>query len=321
MTIFNELYSADLKLIDRYTEELSDSIDVIMPIINTNELFERNLYNFYERIPIKRLLVGDGGSKDGSVDIVKQFPRAKIFDHTKYKTLGMSIRKLIEEVRTEIFVYLHSDVYLNENWFDEMLKHKDEYDWYESGRRYTVLVDYDGKRNNIKDRSYSGSQMGKKSVFEKFLEEIDDDYLYRNEDIIFSEFVKSHGGRYGLVKETFHHHQVMNKRGEMEPKFDSVVIKRHHDSKWLIETTDMQVRGIIKYCSPNSPPDNYLVRHVNGSLKILHELNVLNYEEIKKWADAVNPDWIKFMKNPDEFNFYNTAKNILRKIYRYIFKD
>ena len=53
-----------------------------------------------------------------------QFPRVHIFDHSSYKSLGYSVRALMTAVETEWFLYLHSDVYLPEKWFDTMRTHQ-----------------------------------------------------------------------------------------------------------------------------------------------------------------------------------------------------
>ena len=49
-SIFDNLFDKDALFIDRYAGNPKDAVDIIIPIINTNELFERNLYNFYERM-------------------------------------------------------------------------------------------------------------------------------------------------------------------------------------------------------------------------------------------------------------------------------
>ena len=140
-SIFSKYYSKK-NFVDRTELKKEEPIDVIIPLINTNELFEKNLYSFYREIPINRLLIGDGGCTDNSIEIVKKFPRIIIIEQSKYKSLGYCVKELIEQVETEWFVYLHADVYLPENWYDEMKKHQKDYDWFECYRKMTTLVEF-----------------------------------------------------------------------------------------------------------------------------------------------------------------------------------
>src|SRR5205807_340309 len=120
------------------------------------------------------------------------------------------LRHLIEAVRTDWFVYLHSDVFLPPGWFATMSAHRREWDWFECDQRITILADYLLDQKGAA-RAFSGSQMGRKSAFEKVTSAIDDDYLYRNEDIILATLVARAGFRYGKATDTFHFHQVMHK--------------------------------------------------------------------------------------------------------------
>ncbi len=85
---------------------------------------------------------------------------------------------MISLVKTEWFVYLHSDVYLPDNWFNEMIKHKKKYDFFECDRHYVGLVECKHPDLGNSKRALSGSQMGRKSAFENIINKIDDDYIY-----------------------------------------------------------------------------------------------------------------------------------------------
>jgi len=87
ISIFEEFYSEE-SFVDRLKEKGEDGVDVIIPLLNTNELWKRNLYSFYREIPINRLLIGDGGCTDDSIEIALKFPRAKIFKQEHLGALG-----------------------------------------------------------------------------------------------------------------------------------------------------------------------------------------------------------------------------------------
>ncbi len=291
--IFRQYYRTDIVFKDRYLEEPENAVDVIIPTYNTNPLWRTNLYSIYREIPVRRLLIGDGGCTDDTVEIASEFPRVEIIDQHNRSSLGYCIRELIELVTTEWFVYLHADVYLPSKWFDTMVRYQSRFDWFECDRRKTVLLDYLDVWQNAAERPYSGSQMGRKKAFEPFLSQIEDDYLYRNEDLVLREMVESNGGSYGRVSEIFHYHQLVNKHGMLEPDFVRVKLTRAQDSEWRIRTFDMQARGIIKYTQPNK---RYLIGYVERSLGILRQHSALNSKEFCAWTASVNPDWLPYVK-------------------------
>lgn len=307
-TIFHRFYQ-DKTLIDRKTTNNEEGVDVIIPILNTNELFKANLFSFYREIPINKLLIGDGGCIDDSIDIVKHFPRVTIYNQKEFHTLGYRIRKLIEEVSTDWFVYLHSDVFLPKGWYDEMIKHQNKYDWYECFRRMTIIFEYSSEGQNKAERPFSGSQMGRTEAFKNI--RIEDDYLYRNEDIIFGELIKAEGFKYGRIADTYHYHQLMNKRGEKEPKLKKIAIEKETDIEWEIQMSKMQIEGIIKYLQPK----RYLTKGVNAHISILLRHNALDWSEFKEWVGQTNPAWLSIISKRPYYRQLasKTIKKLLKR--------
>ncbi len=312
-----EIYFEKEEFLDRKKLKKEEPIDVIIPLINTNILFEKNLYSYYREIPVNRLIIGDGGCTDDSLEIVKKFPRVKVIDQTNYRSQGFCIAELISLVETDWFIYLHSDVYLPENWYDIMKKYQDKYDWYECNRRMTTLIEFDSNIKN-KERAYSGSQMGRKEAFKSIIPKIQDDYLQRNEDIIFHELIEAEGFKYGRIFDTFHYHQVMNKRGDKEPKFKKITFEKAMDKEWEIKIYTMQAKGIIKYLRPKL----YLIKSVNDSLKILMEYNALNIKDFKIWVKKNNKIWIKYLefRRPIIKLMFNFLIKILKIMYNKLLK-
>lgn len=308
-SIFSKYYSKE-EFVDRTELQKEEPIDVIIPLINTNELFEKNLYSFYREIPINRLIIGDGGCTDNSIEIVKKFPRIIISEQSKYKSLGYCIKELIGQVETEWFVYLHADVYLPENWYDEMKKHQKDYDWFECYRKITTLVELWLENKHKKERAYSGSQMGRTDAFKNILAKIDDDYLYRNEDIIFHELILHEGYKYGRISNTFHYHQIMNRRGDKEPKFKKVVVEKELDRDWEIKMLRMQARGIIKYLQPKP----YLVNNINNITIKLDNLKAFDWTEFKQWVKETNPIWLKYIRKKGSWK--QRIMRFMIKVYR-----
>ncbi|OGH12314.1 MAG: hypothetical protein A2857_04955 [Candidatus Levybacteria bacterium RIFCSPHIGHO2_01_FULL_36_15] len=290
-SIFSRYY-LKTKFKDRFLLKEKNSVDVIIPVVHTNELWKTNLYSFYREIPINRLLIGDGGCIDNSIDIVRKFPRVKIFDQKKYKTLGYSVKKLIENVSTEWFIYLHSDVYLPGGWFNAMKKHQKDFDWFGAPMINTVMVDYPDSNNFSKVRPFAGSQMGRKTAFEKGLKNIDDDYVYRQEDFVFSNLVEKAGFKHGRIDDTYHYHQTMFRQSRWMRKIKKVSLELEIDQKEEFRTHDMQVRGFIKYLDPNP----YFAAWITSELASLQELGKLNWEDFINWVKKTNPAWLPYLK-------------------------
>ena len=209
-SIFRE-YFAQRPFVDRFESDPNGAVEVIIPVIHTNELWRINLYSLYREVPIRRLLIGDGGCKDDSIDIVKEFPRVEVLDHREFRSLGYSLRHLIEAVQTEWFIYVHSDVYLPPGWFETMSRYQAQYDWFGCPQQITVMVEYPLVDHT---RPYAGSQMGRKAAFMQGLSRIDDDYVYRQEDFVLADIVKKGGGKEGRIEDVFHYHQLAFRQSE-----------------------------------------------------------------------------------------------------------
>jgi hypothetical protein len=73
------LYYADEAFVDRFLQRPEGAIDIIIPVLNTNKLWEKNLISFYREIPVNRLIIGNGGCNDDTVAIAKRFPRVEVW--------------------------------------------------------------------------------------------------------------------------------------------------------------------------------------------------------------------------------------------------
>ncbi len=288
-SIFKQYYEHH-DLVDRYQQDdKSSAVDVIIPIIHTNELWEANLFSIYKEIPVKRLLLGDGGCIDNSIAIAKKFPRVEIHNHKSYKSLGYSLRKLIEAVDTGWFIYLHSDVYLPENWFDIMQKHQSEYDWFGCPMRMTTMVEYHNV-NKVFDevRPYAGSQMGRKQAFVEGIKKIDDDFVYRQEDFVLAGIVEDSGFKEGRIEDTFHYHQIVQKESAWSRKIKKVSVEVDISRDEEVRASTMQIKGIVKYLKPTATQRRWLSAHIG----ILTNLGEFNREEFTHWVAETNPVWL-----------------------------
>lgn len=149
-------------------------------------------------------MIGDGDCTNNTIEIVSNYPRVTVFDQSKLKTLGYRIKCLIEEIEIELFVYLHSDVSLPKGRYEEMCKYQGQWDWFECKR---IVVYPDGKQQELTGQAQGlfRKPIGKTAVLKKAVEPIQDDYIYRTEDMIIKQNVESLGYKYGKTPTTFHY--------------------------------------------------------------------------------------------------------------------
>ena len=83
-------FFADVAFADRFEREPDVAVDVIIPMLHTNELWRANLLSIYREIPVKRLLLGDGGCTENTIEIARSFPRVEVFDHSRLPGLNVA---------------------------------------------------------------------------------------------------------------------------------------------------------------------------------------------------------------------------------------
>ncbi|MDH5482961.1 MAG: glycosyltransferase family 2 protein [Candidatus Bathyarchaeota archaeon] len=102
-----------------------EAIDVVMLTKNSEHLLTECLQSIYENVPVKRLIVVDGFSTDGTLEIMDKFNRkygsVKII--TEKGSRAKAREKGIQEVETQWFMFADSDVILCKNWFRKAVKH------------------------------------------------------------------------------------------------------------------------------------------------------------------------------------------------------
>lgn len=311
-----EKYYLKYDLVDKYQKQPDGAVDVIIPIIHTNELWEANLHSIYREISVNRLLISDGGCIDDSLEIVKKFPRVEVLDHHNYISLGYCLRELILNVETEWFVYVHSDVYLPPHWYETMKTHQKEYDWFGCPQRITTMVEYHNvDKMHGETRPYAGSQMGKTKAFLAGIKDIDDDYVYRQEDYVLENIVKKNGFSTGKIEDTFHYHQVMHKDSPWSRKIKKVKVEVEWSDKERVRASMMQIKGIIKYLSPT--PN--LKKELLGNIIVLKRLNEFDEKDFISWVKLTNPEWIKFLNSIDikfDLFLHTKAKKFVNLIRR-----
>ncbi|MCW4044684.1 MAG: glycosyltransferase family 2 protein [Candidatus Bathyarchaeota archaeon] len=101
-----------------------NAVDVVLLTKNSERVLEKCLISVYQNVPVKRLIVVDGGSTDRTLDILNKFNEKHhnvtvVFDGG---TRATARQKGIMLVRTEWFMFVDSDVVLCSDWYKKALK-------------------------------------------------------------------------------------------------------------------------------------------------------------------------------------------------------
>ena len=99
-------------------------IDVVIPTKNSAKTMKSALSAVYREIPVCHLIVIDANSNDGTVDILREFPRVDLISGRWH--LGKAREIGIKRVDTDLFAFVDSDVIVGTEWMKEMLAHMDD---------------------------------------------------------------------------------------------------------------------------------------------------------------------------------------------------
>ena len=110
-----------MSLICRGVNLKEAKVDVVLLTKNSLEPCLREcLDSVYADVPVNRLIVVDGGSTDGTLSLVRRYPRFEIFDDSGGNR-ATARQKGIDAVETEWHLHVDSDVILCKNWFKAAL--------------------------------------------------------------------------------------------------------------------------------------------------------------------------------------------------------
>ncbi len=79
----------------------------------------------YANVPVNRLIVVDGGSVDGTLELLQKYPNVKVIDDSG-GTRATARERGIRAVETDWHIHVDSDVVLSKDWFRKAWKLVDE---------------------------------------------------------------------------------------------------------------------------------------------------------------------------------------------------
>ncbi len=253
--------------------------------------FEDNLKSWIQEIKPTKILLGVNKQNILSYleEIQKKYPVIELIDQLHLSTLGGCLADLIKKVQTEWYVYVHTDVRITPYAFLIMQQYqKEDVGIIESHREH-----WDGKVRYIRgedlpahiasdyyfrDRSFSGLQLIQLKAIRDLVERLEDDFLYRNEDMIFHAECVKNGYRYCKTW-AMHIHQTNNK-------------------KWSIDdqtTHRMQYKGFIKYTELSDLTEYACLSAIKYiKTKYKEPLDVIIYfcySHSNEWAEKIAKVW------------------------------
>lgn len=257
---------------DRFSSD-SPGVDCIMLTLNAERHLVETLDAFYREVPISRLLVIDGGSKDNTIRLLMRYPRVNL-QIRKGMTTGKAWELLKDMVSTPWFIWIDVGKIPASGWYDRMTLEKGKGDLLGS-LRYNLkdgLMTLDPIIQNPFNRLLGGPWLIRTSSIGCY--HVDDDYAQRNIDIIIRRQLEEHGGRYHLVTSTSHICHLP------DPVTDEEELQRRHTQNAM---------GIVKYITPE-----YAKNHANYLLNdhwmlMMHQLP-------QDFIQKTNPAWLPVLK-------------------------
>ena len=94
-------------------------VDVVILTKNSERLLRQCIDSVYRNVPVENLIVVDGYSKDDTMRIVNEFQEkhGNVVFVQDGGTRGRARQKAMDEVKSDWFMFVDSDVILSDNWF------------------------------------------------------------------------------------------------------------------------------------------------------------------------------------------------------------
>jgi len=234
------------------------SIDVVMLTLDAENFLEKCLYSIYQEVPVRKLFVCDGGSKDETINLLKKFPRIELHLRPDIRTMGKGLEFLISLVKTKWFLFIDGDIELADGWFDEMSKYQNKYDVIENSNRILAYHMYreDKRKLELNVRALDNCHLIRKDTMQNF--HCDDDYMSRFIEIFVRQFTEKSGFKYGKVSSTRHiHHETERIPYESDSEKNFQKIEWSVPKKITIDEKKEELykislaKAVVKYLDPN----------------------------------------------------------------------
>jgi glycosyltransferase involved in cell wall biosynthesis len=110
-----------------------DRVDVIMRTKNSAEMLKQSLDSIFQEIPVRKVIIVDGGSTDDTIKIASQYENVEIY-HKPELNLGQATQFGFRVAETEWIAVIDSDIILKNGWYSQMSEYMNESDAVEGSR-------------------------------------------------------------------------------------------------------------------------------------------------------------------------------------------
>lgn len=276
-----------------------ETVDVICPTYYVPwSYINSNVESWFKELPLRKLWFGSNNPAEDEFKSIKELIEAKeganFIDQRGFKTLGFQIADLMKRVETEWFVYVHGDAFLTPYIFKIFEAYANDCD--KLGILESDRIQYDYEKNKSfpdlypayysKARAFSGVQLIRKDAIIDIVNRIEDDFVYRNEDLIFQNACENVGYEYKKCL-ALHIHTTTNINRE---RYWTPFGEKLSEKEARTLTYDMQVKGLVKYCTPTAITQRAWL----DAFGQCHTKNGTNlFDFVETFVRKVNPIWEK----------------------------
>ena len=296
--------------IDRRIREPDlEPVDVLLLTLDAEIYLERCLDTVYREVPVDKMIVVDGGSKDKTLDILNKYPRMEIHVRPDIRTTGKCLEFAFTRVTNRWILIISSDEEVPLGWYDEMVKYRDKYDFFGCKRiDHYEFYRVRPRSIDINYRPLGGPWLARFECFKNY--HVDDDYMWGVTDFLLRQVAEKNGYRFGKVPTTYHYHHTTDNM-----RFESDAEKRgrrmvFQDPKWEIvnkanwaRAHDNFRKAIVKYLEPQ------FVFPSEGEA-VLQHLRKLDM----RWVKKTNVEWYKLISNYNKKYPIKTTKRAITAI-------
>lgn len=289
-----------------------EPIDVVMATLDAEFFIEKSLYTVYKEIPVRKLFICDGGSKDATLKILEKFPRVEVHVRPDIRTGAKLVEFLMSLVETKWCAFIDSDLELSPGWYDEMKKHESQYDVLENSVAILAYHKYLEDKEKLEQYGRAGDlcHLIRKEALHDF--HCDDDYMWRHTDFLLRQVVEKSGYKYGKINTTLHTHNETERipyaSDEVKSYRKIVIDEPRHiiiDKKKSRQKDIEFAKGAVKYLDPDFP----LVKSYLGFDFLIRLLD-------RKWVEENGPSWLKRYDASHSLSFsikYFLYRNVISK--------
>jgi glycosyltransferase involved in cell wall biosynthesis len=191
-------------------ENKNAAVDVVIRTRNSSELLSQCLDSIFAEIPVRKVIIVDGGSTDDTLKIASSYPGVEIYVKPELN-LGQATQFGFSVAKADWVAVIDSDMVLQKGWFDEMSKYMDQADAIEGCR-----IEYYRLRRVQNLTKVRYGVFGQTLLKRSYLQDINLD-LPHGEDAATKHYFDSKGLKWLKVE---------NYLAEHYPKFETNVYRR-----------------------------------------------------------------------------------------------